>query len=101
MENNWKVVMMKPDDNVAVALGEIPSGTTVRVTCQDRVFDLELIDPIEFGHKFAVAPIRKGEDVIKYGEVIGVASQDIATGQHVHVHNVEGKRGRGDKANAK
>ena len=33
----------------------------------------------------------------KYGEVIGAATRDIRVGEHVHVHNVEGKRGRGDR----
>jgi altronate dehydratase small subunit len=55
------------------------------------------LEAIEFGHKFAVRPIRGGEDIVKYGEVIGVAVRDITPGQHMHVHNLEGKRGRGDK----
>ena len=93
----YKTVMMKPEDSVAVALTDIPAGTTVKVTCQDRTFVVQLRDTIEFGHKFAVVPIKRGQDVRKYGEVIGVASRDIEVGEHVHVHNVEGKRGRGDK----
>jgi altronate dehydratase small subunit len=97
MEQAYKTVMMKPQDNVAVALSDIPAGAVVNVICQDKSFQIELKDSIEFGHKFAVIPIVQGEDVLKYGEVIGVASQDISVGQHVHVHNVEGKRGRGDK----
>jgi altronate dehydratase small subunit len=40
--------------------------------------------------------ISKGQDVLKYGEVIGQATQDISEGKHVHVHNVESLRGRGD-----
>jgi altronate dehydratase small subunit len=51
---------------------------------------------IPFGHKFALRPIPMGGSVIKYGEIIGVASQSIAPGDHVHVHNVDGTRGRGD-----
>jgi altronate dehydratase small subunit len=35
--------------------------------------------------------------VIKYGETIGLATSDISPGEHVHVHNVEGQRGRGDR----
>jgi altronate dehydratase small subunit len=67
------------------------------VDCQDKVFHVTLKDCIEFGHKFSVVPIQKGEEIVKYGEVIGVAVQDITTGEHEHVHNLEGKRGRGDK----
>lgn len=92
-----KVVMLNPADNVAVALADIAAGTRVRVACGDETLEVELADPVEFGHKFAVRPIAAGENVIKYGEVIGRATADIRPGQHVHVHNIEGIRGRGDR----
>jgi altronate dehydratase small subunit len=57
-----------------------------------------LTTDIPYGHKVAVKPIAAGEAVIKHGEDIGVASAAIAIGDHVHVHNVESRRGRGDKA---
>jgi altronate dehydratase small subunit len=88
--------MMKPQDQVAVALIDLPAGVQVRVTCQSQTFTVVLKDPIEFGHKFAVKPVQEGADILKYGEVIGVALRDIAPGEHIHVHNLEGKRGRGD-----
>ena len=55
------------------------------------------VDDIPFGFKIALRDIAAGEDILKYGEVIGVASCDIRLGECVHVHNVDGKRGRGDK----
>ncbi|MGM7724799.1 UxaA family hydrolase [Metabacillus sp. Hm71] len=97
MSTAFKTVMMKPNDKVAVALECIPKGSDVRVTCQGRSFNVEIKEKIEFGHKFAVTPISKGEDILKYGAVIGSATTDISTGEHVHIHNLEGKRGRGDK----
>jgi hypothetical protein len=42
---------------------------------------------VPFGHKAALEPIAKGAPVVKYGVVIGHATQDIAAGEHVHVHN--------------
>jgi altronate dehydratase small subunit len=96
MDKAYKTVMMKPQDQVAVALIDIPAGGQVTVICQHQAFTVVLKNPIEFGHKFAVKPIQEGEDILKYGEVIGVAVRDIASGEHVHVHNLEGKRGRGD-----
>ncbi|QRG70769.1 UxaA family hydrolase [Brevibacillus choshinensis] len=89
--------MMKPQDKVAVALETIPAGATVTVNCEDRATRVTLRDSIEFGHKFAVSAIGQGEDILKYGEVIGVATQAIQPGEHVHIHNLEGKRGRGDR----
>lgn len=88
--------MMKPHDKVAVALEYILAGRVVTVKCQDQTFVVELKEPIEFGHKFAVDEVKKGQEILKYGEVIGLAIKDIAIGEHVHVHNLEGKRGRGD-----
>ncbi|HZG16231.1 MAG TPA: UxaA family hydrolase [Candidatus Bathyarchaeia archaeon] len=95
--DSYKTVMMKPQDSVAVALTDIPANASVTITCQDRTFAITLKDSIEFGHKFAVVRIKEGEDILKYGEVIGIATRDIEQGEHVHVHNLEGKRGRGDR----
>jgi altronate dehydratase small subunit len=98
--NSYQTVMMKPQDKVAVALTDIPAGTQLLVTCQDKQFQVKLVHDIEFGHKFAVVDMSAGEDILKYGEVIGAAVTDIRQGEHVHVHNLEGKRGRGDLQNA-
>ncbi|GAA4726114.1 UxaA family hydrolase [Brevibacillus fulvus] len=97
MDSRKQALMLKAADSVAVALRKLEKGSVVSVFFQERMFQIVLKDSIEFGHKFAVVPMRKGDDVRKYGEVIGMASRDIAVGEHVHVHNVEGKRGRGDK----
>ena len=43
---------------------------------------------VPFGHKIALDNIKKGGFVIKYGEVIGRASKDIAKGEWVHSHNL-------------
>ena len=44
---------------------------------------------LEDGHKYALRDIKKGEDVIKYGNPIGHATEDIKAGEHVHTHNVK------------
>ena len=46
-------------------------------------------EKIPAGHKYALRPIACGEYVIKYGEIIGRATADIATGEWVHTHNVK------------
>lgn len=43
----------------------------------------------ENGHKYAVRPIKKDDKVIKYGQVIGIATEDIGVGEHVHSHNMK------------
>ncbi|HWO78529.1 MAG TPA: UxaA family hydrolase [Bacillus sp. (in: firmicutes)] len=100
MEEKFKIVMMKPIDKVAIALTTIPPGTELTFTCEDKTFEVTVLDEIKFGHKFAVVSMEEGEDIIKYGEVIGQATRRILAGEHVHIHNLEGKRGRGDKVGA-
>jgi len=46
-------------------------------------------EPIPSGHKVALRAIAEGEVVRKYGQVIGLATQAIAAGAHVHVHNLD------------
>ena len=46
-------------------------------------------DKIPAGHKFALRDIAKGEYVIKYGEIIGRATENIKKGEWVHTHNVK------------
>jgi len=43
---------------------------------------------IKSGHKTALSDIKAGENVIKYGFSIGVATADIKAGEQVHVHNL-------------
>ncbi len=40
-------------------------------------------------HKYALRDIKRGENIIKYGQPIGHATEDIAKGDHVHTHNVK------------
>lgn len=49
---------------------------------------------IENGHKYALCDIPVGEQIIKYGFPIGVATAAISKGEHVHTHNI--KTGLGD-----
>ncbi len=44
---------------------------------------------LEDGHKYALRDIKRGEDIIKYGNPIGHATEDIKAGDHVHTHNVK------------
>ncbi len=48
---------------------------------------------IESGHKYALRSIKIGDDVIKYGYPIGIATCDIEEGDHVHSHNIKSKLG--------
>ncbi|BDE06748.1 altronate hydrolase [Vulcanimicrobium alpinum] len=87
---------LKEDDDVAVALRPLAPGAAVTFGGETVVVAAQ----IPTGHKFATRPIAGGALIRKYGQVTGRATGAIATGEHVHVHNVEGTRGRGDLAEA-
>ena len=83
---------MTPEDTVVTALDDLERGLSVTVGDGS----VELREDVPFGHKFALQPIAAGEEITKYGYVIGRATEDIEPGAWVHVHNVESTRGRGD-----
>lgn len=82
------LVLDPATDNVAVAVAALSMADPVRLGDQDHA----LRAAIPFGHKFAIRVIRAGDPVTKYGETIGIATADIAPGDHVHVHNVVSSR---------
>jgi len=82
---------------VATAVRSLENGDNIGVEVADCVVNIVLRQSIPFGHKFALKDIGRGERIIKYGETIGQATASIKKGEHVHIHNVEGLRGRGDR----
>ena len=84
-------VRLNARDNVCVALKEIPEGTSVEIDGVE-IFTRQMIP---FGHKFAVAAIPIGGHVIKYGEIIGLVTQPVLVGDHVHLHNLQSLRDKG------
>ncbi|MFC1899828.1 UxaA family hydrolase [Chloroflexota bacterium] len=88
--------MLSKFDNVATSLADVKSGADVQIRIGKDVSKIKALESIPFGFKIAVTDITKGSDINKYGELIGIASEDIKQGQLVHVHNIQGTRGRGD-----
>jgi hypothetical protein len=80
-----KLIKLNQNDNVYIVRNSILAGETIRLNGQDFSYDKNL----GIGHKIAAKPIKKGEQVIKYGVSIGSASADIETGEHVHLHNLK------------
>ncbi|MEW6124549.1 MAG: altronate dehydratase family protein [Pseudomonadota bacterium] len=75
-----RILRLSPQDNVAVALETLPEGA--------RAAGVSVSARVPRGHKFALAAIPDGAPILKFGQIIGFASGDIAPGAHVHVHNV-------------
>ena len=53
---------------------------------------IQSINEIPLGHKIAMADLKAGDTIIKYGHDIGKVVKDIKKGEHVHVHNVKTKK---------
>ena len=86
-------IAISEEDNVATALEALEVGRELEIG--GRRITVRMAIPR--GHKIALRSIRAGEAVVKYGSPIGTATADIDAGMHVHTHNVESTRGRGDR----
>jgi (2R)-sulfolactate sulfo-lyase subunit alpha len=53
---------------------------------------VRLTEAVPLGHKLALTDIAAGQQIIEYGQPVGVATRDIGQGDHVHVHNVRSAR---------
>lgn len=86
-------------DNVATIFAQgTLKGTEVEI--RDKKGHSEIVamlSDVPYGHKIAVKDIEIGEQIIKYGEEIGIATMKILKGDYVHIHNLDSMRGRGDK----
>lgn len=89
-------LVIKEQDNVATALRDLASQETVTFGIGIESKQILVKEDIPYGHKFAVRDIKKGDDILKYGEIMGRAILDIPAGSHAHIHNIESLRGRGD-----
>ena len=93
-------ILISPTDNVVTLLKNCEQGQEIQFSLNGCVQKVLLKENISFGHKVAITAIEPKQHIIKYGESIGIAKQCISPGEHVHVHNVDSARGRGDVANA-
>ena len=76
---------MHTDDNCSTSLEEIPKDSEILI--KDNI--IKINQDIPFGHKFALKNIKKREIVKKYGEIIGIATEDIRKGDWIHTHNIK------------
>ncbi len=78
-------IKINPADNVVIALRDFKEGERLVVSNQE----LQIKSDIPKGHKISVTEIGENENIIKYGVPIGHATQNIAAGEHIHVHNLK------------
>ena len=69
-------VKIHPEDDVMVALHDLPAGTEVE--------GIVLLEDVKQAHKFAIHDMKAGELLHKYGNVIGRLKCDVKKGQWIH-----------------
>lgn len=86
--NRVRAVLIDQLDNVATLTAAAEPGSLIHLNDNRQVIAAEAIPA---GHKVALVAIAAGEPVVKYGQVIGVASKPTEKGCHVHTHNLTGQ----------
>jgi altronate hydrolase len=82
-------VHLHPEDQVAIAKMELPAGLHLAVAFGSEPPALVAVEQgIPAGHKVALGRVARGEPVRRYGQIIGLATQTIEPGEHVHTHNL-------------
>jgi len=76
------VLRLNPADDVVIARQQLVSGTRIK---SEGLTVIGLVPP---GHKVATRAIAAGSPVRRYNQIIGFATRDIRTGEHVHLHNL-------------
>lgn len=77
-------IHLHPTDNVAIARVPLAAGQTLEIAGTEMV----VAEAVPAGHKVALRRIAPGENLVRYGQVIGRASKAIDPGSHIHTHNV-------------
>jgi len=79
-----RLIRLAAPDNVLMLATSVPAGAVLEV----EGTSVTLPAALTLGHKIAARDIRAGETIVKYDFPIGVATEDIRLGAHVHLHNV-------------
>jgi altronate dehydratase len=85
-----KAMLINKRDNVAIALEDLKAREVIEINNRKVL----LKEAIKIYHKFALDDLPTGSFVYKYGEIIGIATEEIKQGEHVHIKNVKSSRDR-------
>ena len=87
-----RIIVLNPNDNVAVALTPLVPGETLNVDGAHLASSVVVATAVPVGHKIALCDLAPGDTAIKYGQPIGKVTQPVQKGAHVHVHNLDSSR---------
>lgn len=81
-------ILLNSKDNVVTASCDIQKGETIAYFKDEKLHRITAIENIPAWNKAAIEPITNKDSVIKYGEIIGAALEDIAVGAYVSHLNI-------------
>jgi len=84
-ETQRSFLKIHPDDNVLVALKDIPAGTGIFYSG----YDFELLENVAAKHKFFVEDMKAGDEVIMYGTLVGKVQSNVHKGQVMNTANTK------------
>ena len=93
MSGQKVALVLDAKDNVAVVLADVATGDRCIIRGRGEDYELEAIQNVAFGHKLALTVLEKDDPIYKYGEVIGIATENILPGCWIHSHNLYCARG--------
>ncbi len=83
MSKNY--VQIDPKDNIIIAITNLDKGMSTTIQGKEVI----LKENIKGKHKFALNDFKIGDEIFMYGVLIGKATQDIAEGTAITIHNVK------------
>ena len=86
---DFDAIILKLNDNVGTAIKPLKRNTEIILKLEKQLINIVIKENIKLCHKFSLNKIRRGDKIIKYGEIIGVAMDDIQSGNLVHTHNIQ------------
>lgn len=75
-------IKMKEEDNVAIAVKDLPAGTEILPGIAAR-------QEIPQAHKIALEDLAAGDEIIRYGVVLGTAIEPIPAGSWINEHMLD------------
>lgn len=88
---NYGILIHEEQDDVGVAVLDLQAGTEIgAATLEGKLLGkVKVAQDVPLGHKIALRDLPADKHIIEYSRQIGRATQDIGTGEHVHVHNLK------------
>ena len=90
----WQILIHNVKDSVGIAIQDIDmQGNVAGLIMENHALvRLQSLNQIPLAHKISLRSIQPHEPILIYGAICGSATQAIAQGEHVHVHNMISER---------